>query len=130
QSKLDHRIQKILQKPPSCQNPLRFNVPQKLESTVKVPDLKSRDFKAVKVKLELPKGIQTLDWRESLQTLEATNQKNKSALADQIWRLHSRCIEHDSDSEDENKGELSEEEQGFDDHDDDLHVNVQVHSAQ
>ena len=101
-----------------------MNVPRKLESTVKATDLVSRDFKEVKVKLELPKSIQTLDLKDSLSSLEVTNMKNKNAIAEQILRFHSQRTVENRESEFEDDDDLSDEENGFSDSDTDLHVNV------
>ncbi|KAH9398355.1 putative GRINL1B complex locus protein 2 [Tyrophagus putrescentiae] len=119
-----HRI-KIIENAPTSTAP-RFNIHPKPESTVKVTDLKSRDFKEVKVKIEMPKEIKTLDFQDSLKTLEEANQRNMSAMADQILRFKASRIPDSSDEsdgyeEEEEEEEGEEEENDYED-DDGPHV--------
>lgn len=87
-------------------------MPQKLESTVS--KLTSNNFKEVKVKIEISKEIKTLDLQESLQTLEMTNLKNKTAMTEHISqfetpRIPKMNIEY-GDSQSECDDEFDDEE--------------------
>lgn len=106
----DHRI-KVIESASTTSRP-RFNVTHKSNSTVKVTDLKSQDFREVKVKIEMPKAIKTLDFKDSLKTFEEANLKHQSAMADQILRFKANRIPESSDESDD---EYDEEEIDYED---------------